>query len=223
MSRHDRDGDDSYVEFQLDGKQILIVLAGILILCVISFYFGRRVGRAEAAGDGGKAPALAEALAGSEALEAENAGDDLTFFDTVEESPAAASPPPVASGAPAPATTPETGSSAPARTRTVETPATSPPPASPGPGPAAEPRPPTSPGGVEIQVAVLSERASAEALASRLRGKGYQTRVMTTRSEGKILYRVRVGGYADRTAAEAAAARLEREEKLKTWIPPQGG
>ena len=48
MTRHDREGDDRYVEFQVDGKQVLIVLAGILVLCVISFYFGRRVGRAEA-------------------------------------------------------------------------------------------------------------------------------------------------------------------------------
>ena len=88
--------------------------------------------------------------------------------------------------------------------------------------PVTSPTPPTT-GGVEIQVAVLSERSSAEALASRLRGKGYEARVMITRSEGKTLYRVRVGGYPDRTAAEAAAARLEKEENLKTWIPRQGG
>jgi hypothetical protein len=79
MTRHDRDGDDRYVEFQVDGKQVLIVLAGVLVLCVISFYFGRRVGRAEAAGDAGGLSPMAEAIAGPDSFEPEDAGADLTF------------------------------------------------------------------------------------------------------------------------------------------------
>ena len=71
-------------------------------------------------------------------------------------------------------------------------------------------------------MAVLSERSSAETLAQRLQAKGYQARVTTTRSQGQTRYRVRVGGYPDKAAAQAAAGRLEKEEKLKTWIPPQG-
>jgi cell division septation protein DedD len=221
MTRNDRDGDDRYVEFQVDGKQVLIVLAGILVLCVISFYFGRRVGRAEAAGDAGGISPMAEAIAGSESMDAEDAGADLTFFDAVEEEPQAASPPPVVSGEEEPKASAPAAAEPPRPARretpggTESTAATAP---STGPEAAR-----ATAGGFEIQVAVLSERTSAETLAQGLRAKGYEARVTTTRSQGQIRYRVRVGSYPDKAAAQAAAARIEEEEKLKTWIPPQGG
>jgi cell division septation protein DedD len=208
------------VEFQVDGKQVLIVLAGILILCVISFYFGRRVGRAEAAGDASGLSPMAEAIAGTEPFDAEDAGADLTFFDAVDDKPEASTPPPVVSGERS------TGSASQAESEPAPTRRESPDrPAAPAPVETPSESPPrtVSTGGFEVQVAVLSKRSSADNLAQRLQAKGYQARVTTTRSQGQLRYRVRVGGYPDRTAAEAAAARLEKEEKLKTWIPPQGG
>ncbi len=236
MTRTEGGADDRYVEFQLDGKQILIVLAGILILCSISFYFGRRVGRAEAARAGDPlAPAMS--ATGGESLQAEDAAAGLTFFDTVGERPKPASPPPVVSGtAEAASRPPRTPASEPSRSEPAapepgRAPRQAPPPAaSQTPPPATQQAPvpaAASPapagGGVEIQVAVLSDRTSADELAARLRAKGYRPEVSPLRSDGRTRYRVRVGGYADRAAAEAAAARLEREESLKTWIPPQGG
>jgi cell division septation protein DedD len=222
MTRSERGTDDRYVEFQLDGKQILIVLAGILILCSISFYFGRRVGRAEGA-RAGDPLAPARSAAGNEPLAVEDAGADLTFFDTVGERPKAAAPPPVLSGTAEAATRPPRSEPTPAKETAapqVAAPAVAAPVVVPPSTPASAPTPA---GRIEIQVAVLSDRASADELAGRLRAKGYRPEVTSMRADGRTRYRVRVGGYADLAAAEAAAARLQREESLKTWIPPQGG
>ena len=38
-------------------------------------------------------------------------------------------------------------------------------------------------------------------------------------AKGRMLYRVRVGGYPTREEAKRVAVRLESEERLKTWIP----
>ncbi len=65
MSRNDSDNDDRYVEIQLDGKQIIIVLAGVLLLCAVSFHFGRRVGRADTGQADTQLAALADQAPGS--------------------------------------------------------------------------------------------------------------------------------------------------------------
>ena len=226
------DADEGYLEVQMDGKQVVIVIAGVLLLCVISFYFGRRVGRAEAAGR--TDPVLSVLGSSPEAIEEEDAGADLTFFDSVGDRPGAdASPPMVSGGGSAP---PGAKPGQPESTGARE-------PVGGSPGPAVSPgttgerrqgsRPSTpagsssrssgAGGAVEIQVGVYSTRAAAESLASRLRAKGYRPSITPTNRQGKTVYRVRVGGYATRAAAQTAAARLEREEKLATWIPPQGG
>ena len=49
--KRNTDQEEGYLEVQMDGKQVVIVVVGVLLLCAISFYFGRRIGSAEAAGD----------------------------------------------------------------------------------------------------------------------------------------------------------------------------
>ena len=230
--RRNTDQEEGYLEVQMDGKQVVIVVVGVLLLCAISFYFGRRIGRAEAAG---REDAVTAALDGSvEALETEDAAADLTFFDHVGDRPTAVTPPgtaaadrpqptppppsrvatggSLADGSQEPASRPANSSAAGARP--VKAPA------------AARPRldvANASTGNIEIQVGVYTLRASAERLVARLRTKGYRPIITPTSSQGKTNYRVRVGGYATRAAAETAAARLQKEEQLATWIPPQGG
>ena len=68
--------------------------------------------------------------------------------------------------------------------------------------------------GFVVQVAAVRKRAEAEAMARRLGTKGYPTFVTASGAN----FRVRVGKYDDRDAAEAVAIRLEREEHFKPWI-----
>jgi cell division septation protein DedD len=215
MSRNDSDSDDRYVEIQLDGKQIIVVLAGILLLCAVSFHFGRRVGRA----DGGRAntdlAALVDnAAGGEEALSDEDAASDLTFFDTVGQRAPEAAPPEVASGTTA------------KRNAPVQPKADTPPP--PVPQAKSAESPPVAPpaattarapvGAFMVQVAAYSDRARAEALVGRLRQKGYAALIATVPANGQTLYKVRVGGFSDRPAADAAKVRLANEEKLQAWV-----
>ena len=70
-----------------------------------------------------------------------------------------------------------------------------------------------------VQVAALRSPGAAEAFAARLREKGYPAYVVEPAPDGPAaMYRVRVGRYADRGAAERVLRRLAQEEQLKPWI-----
>jgi cell division septation protein DedD len=69
--------------------------------------------------------------------------------------------------------------------------------------------------GVMIQVFASKDRAAAEAIRKRLRGKGYTALLVSDAGSWKV----RVGPYADREEAEKSAVVLREQENLKTWIP----
>ena len=66
-----------------------------------------------------------------------------------------------------------------------------------------------------IQVGAFKERAAAEAIVKRLKGKGYSAYLVPV-SEG--LFNVRVGSFTDREDAERVLAKLETQEKFKPFI-----
>jgi cell division protein FtsN len=69
-----------------------------------------------------------------------------------------------------------------------------------------------------VQVAALSKRDEAEAVAKRLQSKGYLAFLVGPSGGGAKMYRVRVGNYKDRADAERVMRRLAQEERLKPWI-----
>lgn len=69
-----------------------------------------------------------------------------------------------------------------------------------------------------VQVAALSKRDEAEAVAKRLQSKGYLAFLVGPSGGGATMYRVRVGNYKDRAEAERVMRRLAQEERLKPWI-----
>jgi cell division protein FtsN len=96
------------------------------------------------------------------------------------------------------------------------------------PAPASEPLasdplpPPTtpSPGTYVVQVASFSRPADAERLRERLTQLGLSTSVQTaTLQNGKTAYRVRTGGYANRSEAEQVRALLKRHGQDGMTIP----
>ncbi len=66
-----------------------------------------------------------------------------------------------------------------------------------------------------IQVGAFKDRAAADAIVKRLKGKGYSAYLVPV-TEG--LYNVRVGSFTDREDAERIVAKLETQEKFKPFI-----
>lgn len=86
---------------------------------------------------------------------------------------------------------------------------------------AAEPAPPP-PGEEEgpwtVQVFAGRDRESAQHVFRTVRSLGHRARLETSREGRTVLFRVRVGGFATREAAEQAAERLRREGVSSTWV-----
>jgi cell division septation protein DedD len=69
------------------------------------------------------------------------------------------------------------------------------------------------------QVQTFGSASDAEALAGRLKGKGYRTFVTLNESgPPSARYRVRVGKYATRSEAVAVGQKLQREERFEPWV-----
>jgi cell division septation protein DedD len=70
--------------------------------------------------------------------------------------------------------------------------------------------------GFVVQVGSFGERAAAQALLDRLEGSGFPGYLEPT--PGGAAWRVRVGPLRDEDEAERVAERLERRERLDTWV-----
>lgn len=77
--------------------------------------------------------------------------------------------------------------------------------------------PPAGGKGWAIQVGAFGDAPSAEQLADRLEGKGYPVEVLPAGAESNR-WRVRVQPIAEERSARATAERIEREERLPTWV-----
>lgn len=86
----------------------------------------------------------------------------------------------------------------------------------PSPKPTPSVRPAATPlARLTIQVGAFKERAAAEAIVKRLKGKGYSAYLVPV-SEG--LFNVRVGSFTKREDAERILTKLETQEKFKPFI-----
>jgi len=92
----------------------------------------------------------------------------------------------------------------------------------PVPRPAGEPAPEPE-GHFAVQVGAFAESEGAERLAEDLRGKGFPVYVSPGAGADGPRWRVRVGPHPTREQAEQAADRLERQEKLPTWVLDEDG
>ncbi len=102
------------------------------------------------------------------------------------------------------------------------------PPAEPTPeviAPKIPPKPPrqTAPNkSYELQVASLRDASEADTLRAKLLLLGFEARVQTARVQQQTWHRVRVGPFKGRAQADAARARLERNDLSAFIIDPQG-
>jgi hypothetical protein len=72
--------------------------------------------------------------------------------------------------------------------------------------------------GFAVQVAAVRERDEADRIVARLVKQGYSGYLIRGQGTAAAFYRVRVGAFKDRQAAEDVAVRLERAEGIKPWI-----
>jgi cell division septation protein DedD len=139
---------------------------------------------------------------------------------------ASATPPTLAAAKRAPATAEKAGpASEKSATETggarpepaVKTPAKAPPPQPSAPA-KAEPVAPKAEPSFTIQVGAFKDRATADGVVTRLKGKGFAAYILSPDGSDPGLFVVRVGHYAARADAERAEARLRDQEKFKPFI-----
>jgi cell division septation protein DedD len=76
-------------------------------------------------------------------------------------------------------------------------------------------------GGFAVQVGAFATGASADALAAELKKLGHPAYVADDGGNG-ARFKVRVGPIASRAEADALADRLNREQRLSTWVVARG-
>lgn len=208
---HDQ-AEDGFHEIQLSGKQLVFLFMLTTVVLVVTFLSGVLVGRAVGTDD----PVADEAvIATAEPVDPAElseptppqplgAHDDLqrekSAGTKLPETPDPAPPPP-------PDPVPETPEPEPAEKPEPKAEVKKP-----------EPKPadvPTSgrPGTWFLQVSALSTRSAAADMVRSLAGKGYPA-YMQEPGRGDKYFRVRIGRYRDRNEAEAAAARLKKQEDM---------
>lgn len=83
----------------------------------------------------------------------------------------------------------------------------------------AEPPPAADDGGdFYVQVWAGRDRRAAEVLIDKLQGDGYSVRLVSDRSSGEILFKVRVGGFATEERARSTASELEGKGYRGAWV-----
>ena len=84
--------------------------------------------------------------------------------------------------------------------------------------PAPKPSPKAAPSSFTIQVGAFKDKATADSVVTRLKGKGFAAYLVSPESEGSALFNVRVGSYPARADAERVQTKLREQEKYKPFI-----
>lgn len=82
-----------------------------------------------------------------------------------------------------------------------------------------KPTPPSTSGTFVVQLGSFSSRENADRLVRDMTAKGFATFIAPITTNGRELYRVRVGPTRDRASAEALAAQLKRMGQSGSIVP----
>jgi cell division septation protein DedD len=228
--------DDGLREIQLGGKHLISLFMTAAVVLVVTFLCGVLVGRGVRAQKEpvAAASALPPGAAGAadptapvtalqpltkttpQAQQAPPTAppppeEDLSYYSRLEGKSAPPESAKASSGAARAAVTPKPVGTA----KRVE------PPSKPAAAPkAAAPTASAEPAGsgYVVKIVAYRDKAQAEALASRLSGKGYAAFVVAVSGKGAPLYSVRVGKFKARADADAVRRRLEKEEQFKPLV-----
>ncbi len=210
--RHERSGGApaSGMEFELGGMSLSLVAVVILALCAISFWLGRQ--SVPLSTSGASTPVAAGTS--EPVVDGGDVEQELTFFDRLEAAPELSAQGDERTVLPAPAEKEQ----APVRTPPVRTPARSEPAPEKKKTEASNALPVATGGPFLVQVLATTERAAAAAMVSHLKSRGFPAQLSSGDFKGQVLFRVRVGGYADESSARRVAQAITDREGLQTWV-----
>ncbi len=209
-------------ELSLDGRQVASIVVGALVILGVVFVLGLNVGKQIAvrhseASRSGDLDALDRAPAPPGPVKDEA----LTFHDRLtKETPPP--PPPAAPALPPPAPPPKPAAAAPPARADATPPA-----AAPGEAAPARPAPPSRPSEAvrtpakpwTVQLAAAQDRAEAERVATRFAALNPRIEEAAVPGKGRF-FRVRVGGFDTREAAERYLRDVGRETGAKGFVTP---
>lgn len=207
--------DDYFYEIQLTNKQLVFYFMAGATGLILSFLAGVMVGRGV---DQGAAevqaarPVQDERIVSEETPKPAPSAQELTYAqrlegERTEERLERVKPSPAAAARPSPS--PRIAAVAPATAPPRTAPASAP--------PATVAARPAAGGAFALQVGAFKDRATAESMVARLKGKGF-TAYLVTPQEG--LFNVRVGTFASRAEAEKAQEQL-RGQKFDPFVVKQ--
>lgn len=233
----------SYYEIALTNRQVLVAFV-VLLLCVLAAFMGGVwLGRSD---QGARTGSMATEETSAEDLAAL---EEFKFFSEqrddaahppdlsqVRRPPPPAEPPPPDRPSRDTTLAEDVGQAEPTRAASPPPPRMEPPPPEvtppPPPPPKVTPPPParaTTPAtaaepstGFVIQVFSTKDEAQAKKVREQLTGGGYQAYLSPVKVGSQTMYRVRIGPYPDRPAAEASAGAVNRSFKLDTWVTAAG-
>lgn len=216
----EKDGPVHY-QVSVTGRQAAAFFLGLLAALGLSFFFGMRTGAAAKRGPDPISALTAQSDISVPSAEGESRGDRATpepteapiGFETATPAPPATKAPKtsVPEGLAAPVEEPKIVELAPEPSavptrRTASTPV-------PDEQPAAETKRDEV---LWVQIVVTSDAEKADALAKKLRSDGFNPVVSPVTGKKGLSFRVRIGPYSSRATAEAAAAKVQKAEKLQT-------
>jgi len=196
---------DEYREMQISSGQLAAVILALLALCVFIFYLGTRVGMKKAAAANPVSPAAASKPPAETAIPPKTT-PAVTETAPVQQKAETEKPRPG-----------DTATKLPPKTETK-------PAAKDAKPPAAEPKPKTveganvaAPAGTfYLQAGALDTRPKGEEMAQRIEALGFRAIVLNPfAGDKKPVYRIRVGPYETKEAAQAALTKLADALKRK--------
>jgi len=187
------------VELSLDGRQIFFLFFGSAVAACLIFVAGVLVGKRVAERAVAAAPAAEDPLAALDRLGAADEDDGLTFHQTLApERHGRAAPKQRADKpeAPAPEARPERPEAKPDK-------------------PEAKPEN----GRFTLQLSAFVEKDDAQRFMQKMQSAGFKPFLVQSDIPGRgIFYRVRVGDYPTRKAANDARGELERKEHVLAYV-----
>ena len=218
--------DDGFHEIQLGKKQLVFSFMAAAVALVVTFLFGVWVGRDVRRQDNEivpEVPVAAEATTDTPQPPTQVAANELDYTARLQSG---GTKPDAKSAQPVKPTEPPTPAADVPTTDQPPTPAAAAKAAAPKDAApkdaapkettsAAKPAPST--GTWHLKAAAFKEKKPADTLAAQLVKKGYAAYVVTT-TTGVYRFKVAVGPFPDRAAAEASSAKLKKEERLSPLV-----